>query len=105
MSCFGCTSKYYSVKQFSADGLKMHNQIRRYHKVPPLRFSKELARHAQQWAEYLVKTNQDSPEVQHLKRKNIGQNVTIKESYNRCIDYSGIVHKFDNCWPTGSNFH
>ena len=91
MSCFGCSSQYESVKQFTDDGLYLHNTIRRKHNVPPLKFAKDLAYHAQQWAEYLVKTNQDTPDVEHLKKKNIGQNVTIKDSYQNYIDYSGIL--------------
>ena len=89
MNCFGCSSQYQSVKEFTADGLQLHNNIRRKHNVPPLKFAKDLAHHAQQWAEYLVKTNQDTPGVEHLKRKNIGQNVTIKDSYENYVDYSG----------------
>lgn len=91
MSCFGCTPQYPSVKQFTSEGLILHNTIRRKHNVPPLKFAKDLVQHAQEWAEYLVKTNQDTPEVQHLRRKNIGQNITVKDSYeNYAVDYSGI---------------
>ncbi|XP_063424167.1 Golgi-associated plant pathogenesis-related protein 1-like [Mytilus trossulus] len=89
MSCFGCSPQYPSVKQFTTEGLILHNNIRRKHNVPSLKFSKDLVQHAQEWAEYLVKTNQDTPEVQHLRRKNIGQNVTVKDSYdNYAVDYS-----------------
>lgn len=93
MSCFGCSPQYPSVKQFTTEGLILHNNIRRKHNVPSLKFSKDLVQHAQEWAEYLVKTNQDTPEVQHLRRKNIGQNVTVKDSYdNYAVDYSGMGH-------------
>lgn len=45
------------MSEFQRDCLKAHNDYRSKHKVAPLKLSKELCSHAQEWAEVSIKLN------------------------------------------------
>lgn len=61
---------------FQEDGLKMHNQYRRLHQVSNMRWSDELARDAQAWAEKIARQNT----LRHAtsqERKGNGENLAF----------------------------
>ncbi|XP_074612935.1 uncharacterized protein LOC141871312 [Acropora palmata] len=79
-------------KEFEKQALDAHNKYRTKHKVPPLKWSKEIANEAQAWAEKLAKTRS----LQHAsasERKGYGENIA---SFSRRFETAG--EEATNMW-------
>lgn len=79
-------------KEFEKQALDAHNKYRAKHKVPPLKWSKEIANEAQAWAEKLAKTRS----LQHAsasERKGYGENIA---SFSRRFETAG--EEATNMW-------
>ncbi|XP_035684238.1 uncharacterized protein LOC118421183 [Branchiostoma floridae] len=64
--------------EFEKDCLAAHNDYRAKHGVSPLKLSKSLTKHAQKWAEHLVKCSS----FQHSGNHDYGENIGMKWSSN-----------------------
>lgn len=60
--------------EFGRELLKAHNSYRAKHGSPPLKWSSEAARPAQEWADRLTKTGR----LQHGNHDGMGQNLAFK---------------------------
>jgi uncharacterized protein YkwD len=59
------------------DALDEHNRLRSFHNAAPLKYDHELAKHAQQWAENLVKTGRFEHSSCRIGNKMIGENIAM----------------------------
>ena len=65
-----------SKKAFAKQALDAHNKYRAKHQVPPLKWSEEIAKDAQAWAEKLARERR----LQHAsqsERKGTGENIAM----------------------------
>ncbi|VDN10473.1 unnamed protein product [Dibothriocephalus latus] len=60
-------------KGLNNEALETHNQLRKRHGVPPLKYSKRLASGAQSHAKYLAKHNL----FEHSAANNYGENLYV----------------------------
>lgn len=80
-------------KEFEKQGLDAHNKYRAKHKVPPLKWSTEIANEAQAWAEKLAKTRSLQHSNTASERKGCGENIA---SFSRRFETAG--EEATNMW-------
>lgn len=93
--CFGCIcgnpkkSGTASDSHFTKECLGALNSCRSIHSVPSLKYSRDIERVAQEWADHLARTNgfSHNPNANY-KGQNLGENIASRWSSNR-EDYPG----------------
>ena len=79
------------IKDFQENALKAHNDLRKKHGVPALKYSKDLSKFAQDWADSLAKSNAFQHSGCLLKNGDkLGENIASKWSSSGA-DYTGTV--------------
>ncbi|XP_058954689.2 ectin isoform X3 [Pocillopora verrucosa] len=71
---------------FQKDCLEVHNCYRGFHNAPPLRWSAELTRAAQEWADYLASRDEFVHDPT-LRAKGQGENLYYKSPSKRLCNY------------------
>ena len=68
-----------SDKKFIEEALKVHNEYRKRHQVPPLKHVSDISKIAQKWADHLASTDtfQHSRD-RNYKSEQLGENIAMK---------------------------
>ncbi|XP_064649928.1 Golgi-associated plant pathogenesis-related protein 1-like [Lineus longissimus] len=75
-------------KTFIDDVLAAHNHYRRLHQAPPVTVNPKLNKFAQDWADYLAKTDSFAHSKCDLNGTRLGENIAMKMASN-AQDYKG----------------
>ncbi|XP_046861958.1 Golgi-associated plant pathogenesis-related protein 1-like, partial [Xenia sp. Carnegie-2017] len=68
-------NNFANLDYFANDCLSTHNELRAKHGAPQLKWSRELAKDARNWAEYLASTNKMEHDAKIYGKKHEGESI------------------------------